>query len=217
MRSLLAAMFSVATGFTAVIAGGFWIHEKTRAVPDQLFGFLAAVSLAIITGTVYCVLMRIVPWRHLPSRIELPIWWTHDRELPAPKPYVRPLTPEQAAYQADPSALATCEHLQPIERSMRAAGLAVQLEQLSVHGPTISARCRINQAELIRYFNLPDWIYYREGYEPERSQWDNPRADIFCGECIKGDRGRCDILVLHPDECRPDTPWFPSPPPPAGA
>lgn len=215
MRSLLAAMAAVAIAFTAVIAGGFWIHEKTTAIPDNLFGILGAFSLVIIAGTVYCLVMRIVPWKHFPARVEFPILWTRSRDLPPPHPYVRPRTSQQIAYAEDPSALATCEHLQPIERSMRAAGLAVQLEQLSVHGPTISATCRINQAELVRYFNLPDWIYYREGYQPERSQWDNPRADIFCGECVRNDRSRCDILVLHPDECGPDTPWFPSRP--AGA
>ncbi|MGJ5819752.1 hypothetical protein [Paludibaculum fermentans] len=213
MRSLLAAMAAVAMAFFAIIAGGFWIHEHFKAPPDSVFGFLAALSLVIVAFGLYCLFMGTAPWKLLPSHIDIPNFWSRQRDLPPPKPYVRPLTPEQEAYSRDPFALATCLHLQPIERAMRTAGLAVRLEMLSVHGPTISVTCRIHQEELVRYFNLPDWIYYREGYEPERSQWDNPRADIFCGECMKSDRGRCDILVLHPDECRQDTPWFPSPPP----
>ncbi|MBN9662157.1 MAG: hypothetical protein J0H49_28430 [Acidobacteria bacterium] len=213
MRSLLAALVSVAVSFAVVIAAGFQIHEKTQSIPDSVFGFAAASSIAILAGGLYCLFMGIAPWKHLPAKGTYPLPWSGNRNLPAPPSYVRPQTPAQIAYAEDAAALATCEHLQGIERSMRAAGLAVRLEKQSVHGPTISATCRINQAELIRYFNLPDWISYREGYQPERSPWDNPRADIFCGECVKKDPGRCDILALHPDECGPDTPWFPSPPP----
>ena len=118
----------------------------------------------------------------------------------------------QTAYDRDPEEAAACVHLQPIERTMRAAGLKVKLLGASEWGPIVQASCRINQAELTRVFALPSSIYYREGYLPERSPRDNPRADIFCAECLKTDRARCDILVLHPDECREDTPWFPAPP-----
>jgi hypothetical protein len=76
----------------------------------------------------------------------------------------------------------------------------------------VKAECRINVPDLRRIFALPDWIHYQEGYEPERSQWDNPRGDIICRMCLATDRRRCDILVLHPDEWRANTPWFPAPP-----
>jgi hypothetical protein len=95
---------------------------------------------------------------------------------------------------------------------MRLAGIDVQRLEISPYAPIVQATCRINLAALTQVFSLSPSIYYKEGYEAERSEFDNPRADLICRECLTADRERCDILVLHPDECRPDTPWFPSPP-----
>lgn len=118
----------------------------------------------------------------------------------------------QDAYDKDPSQTVSCVHLAPIERAMRAAGLKIRLDKYLEHGPSVAVTCRINVPELQRVFALPMSIYYRECYQPERSSLDNPRADIFCGGCLESDRSRCDIQVLHPEECQPDTPWFPAPP-----
>jgi len=87
----------------------------------------------------------------------------------------------------------------------------VQRLEISPHAPIVKANCRINLPALMQVFSLPS-IYYKEGYQPERHEFDNPRADLICRECLTAARERCDILVLHPDECRPDTPWFPLPP-----
>jgi hypothetical protein len=118
---------------------------------------------------------------------------------------------EEIAYDANSDAVASCAHLQPIERAMRKAGIQLHLYHASDY-VMVKANCRINEAGLKRVFALDDSIYYWEQYQPERSQWDNPRGDIFCKQCLRIPGSRPDINVLHPDECHPDTPWFPSPP-----
>ncbi len=95
---------------------------------------------------------------------------------------------------------------------MRIAGVQVSLMEVSDYAPVVMAECRINVPELNRVFSLPAWVYYKEGFQPERSAYDNPRAGIFCGECLKTHRKRAIVSVLHPAECRTETPWFPAPP-----
>ncbi len=205
MRPVLAAMCAVAFAFAIVLWFGFRVHDRVGAVPDLLFGSIAALAIAGIAGAVYCWIQRIVPWRprgrsvsYRPSAA-----WLEGRAQ---------LDRDQAAYDADPNAAASCIHLQPVERAMRAAGVRVKLAGGSPYTPRVEAACRVNEAELRRVFALPAWIEYREMYQPERSERDNPRADIICTKCLHSDRPSIDILTLHPDECRADTPWFPTPP-----
>ncbi len=201
MHTMLAAMASVAAAFAIVLGVAFTVHGKIPAVPDGLFGLAAALAIPAIAGLIFCVLAGISPWKYASRAIA---------RIDAARIEWR--SAAQIADDENRDTLAACVHLQPIERAMRMAGLDVRLLGISEWGPGVKAACRINQAELIRVFALPASIYYREGYQPERSQWDNPRADIFCAECLKTDRSRCDILVLHPDECGADTPWFSAPP-----
>jgi hypothetical protein len=81
-----------------------------------------------------------------------------------------------------------CEHLSPLKVAMLAEGI-----QFSSHDP-VRAICRINEPEFSKRFPPP--LVYREMYQPERHQFDNPRAEIFCIACglFYG------IRVLHPDE-----------------
>jgi hypothetical protein len=127
-------------------------------------------------------------------------------------PMRRQRSAAQIAYDENPEATASCEHLQAVERAMRKAGLKVELFDGNEYQPAVRAACRINEPELRRTFALPESIVYREGYEAERTPHDFPRADIFCGECMYSNRAKCDILVLHPDECHDNTPWFPKAP-----
>ena len=94
---------------------------------------------------------------------------------------------------------------------MRRAGMEARLLPESEWGPVITVACRINFAGLQRAFSLPEFFYYEERYQPERSVFYNPRAEVVCGKCGEA-RRRSGILVLHPDECRADTRWFPSAP-----
>jgi hypothetical protein len=200
MRSILVVMAAVAIGFAVAIWFGFWIHTKATAIPDNVFGVAAYVAIFVIALLLTCAGLRISPFSG----------WT-VREMFGPQQgkriYVRPAERApargQAAYLADPNGTATCTHLQPIERAMRAAGVEVRLLEVSAYAPVIAARCRIDEDELRRVFQLPPSVYYREA--------DDPRADIVCGYCVKTDRTRADILVLHPRECSGDARWFPGP------
>src|SRR5262245_58276086 len=103
------------------------------------------------------------------------------RRKTTPQPNrVRIQSAAQVAYHNDRNATAACVHLQPIERAMRMAGIDVRLLEMSEYQPIIMADSRINEAELKRVFALPAFIQYQEQYQPERSEWDNPRADIMC-------------------------------------
>ncbi len=124
----------------------------------------------------------------------------------------RPRSAAWLAYDGNPEATASCEHLRAVERAMRMAGVEVELFEGNDHQPVVRAACRIHEAELRAVFALPESIHYKEGYEAERTPRDFPRADLICAPCMDSNRARCDILVLHPDECRPDTPWFPRAP-----
>ncbi|MEP7364601.1 MAG: hypothetical protein ABI972_15200 [Acidobacteriota bacterium] len=135
--------------------------------------------------------------------------WMNEVRTP---PKRRPLSAARAAYRDNPDATASCEHLQAVELAMRMAGLSVELFGGGEHQPVVRAACRINEPELRRVFTLPEAVFYKEGYEAERTPHDFPRADLICQSCMATNRARSDILVLHPDECRDDTPWFPSPP-----
>jgi hypothetical protein len=205
-----AAAVAVATAFAGVLGFGFWIHEKTGGgpIPDGPFGLLAALAIAAVAGAVFCGLTGVRPelqWRPVAAR-------TAGGPV---TPASQKKTVEQISYETNPLQLAACVHLRPIERAMRRAGLRLQIAGHHSREPAVSAECRINEAGLRRVFALPASVYYKEQYQPERSQWDNPRADIYCAECLVKDRERSGIGVLHPDECREETPWFPLAPPPA--
>lgn len=208
MRTELAGMVAVATAFAVVLGFGFWIHQRTHAIPDDLFGLIAALAIAAISGVIICLMLGISPGKHFARKIR----GFGKRKYAAPVERVHRESAQQIAYHENQDTTATCAHLQPIEHAMRKAGVDVRLFARSDYGATVNAACRINEAELRRVFALPASVYYREIYQPERSPWDNPRADIICAECLKTDRSRCDILVLHPDECREETRWFPAPP-----
>jgi hypothetical protein len=202
MRSLLVAMAAVAIAFTVVIWFGFWIHARTNSIPDNVFGPIAYVAIFGIALLLTCWMLGISP---------LSGWSVKEMFGPRRSRGVQS-SAAQAAYAANRNATATCAHLRGIEGAMRMAGVDVRLRPVSQYDPIIKAACRINEAELRRVFQLHSSVYYQEGYEPERNEFDGPHADIICGHCLKSDRARCHILVLHPDQCRADTPWFPAAP-----
>jgi hypothetical protein len=209
MRPLLVTMAAVAIAFAAVIWFGFWIHTKTDSIPDNVFAPIAYIAIFGIALLLTCWMLGISPRSG----------WTVQEMFNPPKvrrrpqvAKVRPPSAAQMAYLRNRNATVTCAHLEPLERAMRTSGIEVRLLENGASAPIIKAACRINEGELRRVFQLPPSVSYREGYEPDRGESGNPRADIICGYCQKTDRARCDILVLHPDEWRADTPWFPAPP-----
>jgi hypothetical protein len=208
----LASLIAVATAFTVVLGLGFWLRPQVPSISDDTFGLIAGIAIPVLSGAIFCAILRISPAKPALRALDRLLYRIQH---PAPKalpPGVDRRSPAQIAYALDRNATASCPHLEPIERAMRLSGIDVQRLEISPHAPIVKANCRINLAALTQIFALPPSIYYKEGYQPERHEFDNPRADLICRECLTAARERCDILVLHPDECRPDTPWFPSPP-----
>lgn len=109
----------------------------------------------------------------------------------------------QIAYNEDRDKLATCVHVQPIERAIRASGIQVK----SLHGMDVRAKCQIDHVELRRRFALPDTVHYTEGVIDQRSYEDPPSAWIVCVVC------RSIIDAVHRHEATPDIPVFPAPTP----
>jgi len=117
----------------------------------------------------------------------------------------------QIAYEENPELTATCPHLETIERDIRRSGIRTHLfteswEKSFAPLPHIQAACRIFGVELLRRYALAGSVDYREGYQPERHESDNPWAQLACQAC----QSRIDLV--HPEWPREDTRWFPAPP-----
>ena len=111
-----------------------------------------------------------------------------------------PWSNAQIEYDLDPTTLATCAHLQPIERAMRDAGLAVRFQS----GGRVEARCRVDQGSLNDQFALPAFVQYEEPQPQGRSFEDPLPARIRCGHCDSV------IDVIHRVDATPDIPVFPA-------
>jgi hypothetical protein len=99
---------------------------------------------------------------------------------------------------------ATCAHLRQVESDMRLAGMPMRLAS----SIAVAAKCRIDPAGLAARYRLRPPAHYAEFYLGDRSAQDFPTACITCSTC------RSSISVLHPDEARGDTMWFPHQPSP---
>ena len=110
-----------------------------------------------------------------------------------------PWSDAQIDYDLDPTRLATCAHLQPIERAMRDAGLAVRFDS----GGRVDARCRVDEGALNEQFALPAFVQYEEPQPQGRSFEDPLPARMRCGHCDSV------IDVIHRVDATPDLPVFP--------
>lgn len=107
---------------------------------------------------------------------------------------------EMIDYDLDAARVATCAHLQPVERDMRAAGIDVRLR----YGANVRAWCCIDPLALTARYTLPSFVHYSEPTSGGRSYEDAPSALIAC------DEHESQIDVVHKSVADPDTPWFPS-------
>ncbi|HEY3836244.1 MAG TPA: hypothetical protein VGL72_06715 [Bryobacteraceae bacterium] len=117
-------------------------------------------------------------------------------------------TDEQIAYNENPAATATCVHLQPVERGIRDGGIVPRLLTEPWNrgfSPLASVRadCRIDEPELRRRYTLAASVRHVTGYQPERSEFDNPWAELRCGNC------NSHIGLVHPEWPGRATAWFP--------
>jgi hypothetical protein len=107
---------------------------------------------------------------------------------------------EMIDYDLDPGRVATCAHLQPVERDMRAAGIDVRLR----YGAIVYAWCCVDPLALAARYTLPSFVHYSEPTGGGRSYEDSPSALIAC------DEHESQIDVVHKRGAERDTPWFPT-------
>lgn len=193
MRRHLAGPIAVAAAFLLVLPAAFKVHAWIPGTPDTLFAAGVSFALFFLSFVFYFAILGRAP--------QLPRMTQHRSALTGAR-----ITAEQAAYEADPTLTATCPHLQPLERALRQSPSAVRRLYPSPSRPVIHADCRFNEPAARAAFALPAWVTYQTGYMPERAANDNPWALLQCTRCGSS------ISVLHPDEWRPDTPWFPTAP-----
>lgn len=98
----------------------------------------------------------------------------------------------QIDYDLDRAALATCQHLQPIEQRMRERGVVMK----RYGQDSVFADCVVDADALTRGSLLTPPAEYEEYYAPERGPHDIPVAGLLCRMC-KDSR----IYVKHPADC----------------
>ncbi|MBL8782478.1 MAG: hypothetical protein JNL06_16195 [Alphaproteobacteria bacterium] len=216
MIGLLIAIAAVGAGFIVVIGAGFLISGDAAPV-ELMSAFYPAVGVLAL-----CLAYGVYVLIHNPPRfgsgVGLPsVGGRSGRDFPAEQRArlaqlrANPATvkfaaaieageawsDEQIAYDLDPSAVATCEHLEPIERAMRASHIAVKRWRPLV----VQAQCRIDEAALKRMFPSAN---YAEPQQYDRSLEDPPGALLSCSDCTSR------ILVVHPSVAGAGTPAFPA-------
>jgi hypothetical protein len=221
---LLGVMAVVAAGLFLALKLGFVLHSDPQPWPisSTPVTFVAAVVFA--TGMVSAGFLAAHAGRRASERRRLRDDAERTRSAaavarssrvanlaanPATAKYARLVergenwSDEDIAYAEDAQAVATCEHLLPIERTMRAAGVAVRpLTRLQVN-----AKCRIDMAALQSQFDAGPPVRYAEFYAADRRENDNPTAFLIC------DAHRSIIHTLHPNEAgATGLPLFPSQP-----
>jgi hypothetical protein len=221
--NLLAIAGGVASGFVVMIWTGFHLEGRPAPSPINDIFPVAAVVLVLAIGWLIWLLATSVgewvrqPRYHSKSRAELlaerEAWEREQRERlarmkadPALAPYAARIeagehwSDGQIAYDLDPAATATCAHLTPVERAMRAAGVVVRPQT----GETVYATCTIDETELRRRFGLAPPAWYGELRQvDERGFEDRPAMVIGCHQ-----HGTT-IFVVEPAYAAPGTPQFP--------
>ncbi len=200
--ALLLVIAGVGAGFIVAIRFGFWIHDQQA--PRELSDGLFAGAVALL---VYLLVAAIVHWWprkpsarpvSVPAQVAVAtaaaVKAPFNAANPAPLP--RPLPPRA---WVDPRTLVSCTHLMPVEQAMRGDGIRMQVSRALF----VSANCRISQPQLIEEFGADIAAMYDERHEIDRSYLDPKSAFLHCATC------RSTLMVVHPEEARELTPWFP--------
>lgn len=222
---VMLAMAGVASGFVVVIGTGYRLSGEPAPVEISSIYYGSIGVFALVIGLAIAHWARL-PRRAFGTHGGLP-WSGADRaglararlqsaeqrrqrlavlaQDPLKRKYVALIergeawSDAQIDYNEDVERAATCLHLQPIERAMRAVGIRVRLEI----PPSVRAECCVDPIELQRRFEPPEWVKYSELARYDRSLEDPPGALIACTVC----KSRID--VLHRREAGADTPVFP--------
>ena len=217
---LIAVMAVVAAGFFLVLKVGFVLHHDPQpdpisspgltvlAVLTLLGGVAASVGLAVQSGR------RAIDNRRIRNESKERVTMNAEmrrlrvEELAADPARARyaPLvargedwSDRNIAYYENPAQLATCEHLQPIERAMRGQGIDVRLFKAQ----DVSAMCHIDFPALQQLLNAAPPVHYTAYYQGSYDAYDRPTAFLICEE------HRSMIHTVHPDLAGQNAPRFP--------
>ena len=201
--ALLLVIAGVGAGFIVVIRVGFLIHgqQAPRELSDGLFAGAVALLVYLMVAGVGQLLTRRsrVQPAVLPQQVAAPSAPVPRIQFDTvnPSPLPRPLPPRP---WVDPRVLASCAHLKPVELAMRAEGIPVRVSRQLY----VSADCRISQPQLLEEFGADIAARYDERHEIDRSYLDPKTAFFYCQSC------QSTLMVVHPEEAREQTPWFPA-------
>jgi hypothetical protein len=92
-----------------------------------------------------------------------------------------------------------CVHINPVLDAMRSEGIEVRVD----NSQYAIANCCLDLAELERRFGGHARDTYLERHEIDRSYLDPKSAFLHCDVC------ECWLTLVHPEERRDNTPWFP--------
>ena len=162
---VLIAMAGVGAAFIVAIHGGFAMSGDREPVEIKSLwvGAVMVLTMTLLFGVYALTRGRRFHLRRRAPAPESLHSWEADREH----------------YRNDRTALATCEHLQPVERAMRDAGIDVRFSIPR----RVDARCVVNDGQLQQHFALPPSVRYVESVADARSQYDPPTAAIVCVTC----------------------------------
>lgn len=213
----------VASGFFLVLKVGFLLHHDPM---PAIFADSKLTGLAILTlcaGTIVGLLIARESIREAQSRVRVreesyrsAAAHAEARRQRAVELAADPVRARYAplvergeawsdahiAYYENPALVATCTHLQPLERSIRAAGIDVRL----LKDLQVSAHCKIDFARLQQTFGTGEPIHYSEFYMGDPEYHERPAAFLICYV------HNAMIHTVHPDDSGP---WFPPPGPTA--
>jgi hypothetical protein len=211
----LLIVVGVGAGFAVLIGSGFKISgDPTPAAVSIAYGPSIAVLLAVIGILVWRLAMNRPPRYMAPtSKVDSQRWKAERQQFlaeldadPVRRPYLALIkrgehwSADRIAYDLESAASATCDHLRPIERAMREAGIRVRLQSIAA----VHAACVIDAQALAQKFDLPLSVAYAEPQQYDRSMEDPPSAWFVCSEC----RSRID--VVHHMAAASDTPTWPA-------
>lgn len=202
-RALLLVMLAVGCCFWVLIALGFRLHGQ--AAPAPLETGLVPAGVLLVALSVWglrtlwfrrgAVADRPAATPHWPGseRGNDADWKTQRRRWleamaadPRRRVYAERIaagesfwTPDRVEYDLDPEKSTCCEHLAPLERAMRRAGVWVRLDRAGCADAAVST----DEAAVRARWPLPKAVRYEERTAWERSADDPPVARWFCADC----------------------------------
>ena len=181
---LVASGFLVGIGFGVEIAGGGSVLSPYLP--------LAGLVLLLSLGTLIWSIGKQGGWARRPFLYQTALG---RKRTESERNAFAEQVAQQKAYATDPSRLATCHHLQPIEKAMRQAGIETRL----LYGSVIQARCTVDGSRLSLE---PPVVFY--GDVPGDRPGEPPSAHFSCPEHSSA------ISVDHRDSAQPGLPAFPA-------